>query len=395
MFQFDKLEERLLPMVGFEQNPDSSGWQLTAGLTEGENVVNGFHAMLTFDNIKAIATDFDSIASISNKGDALSAWITKKLRASLKKMVNEWRALKLKELSARTLIERQRLFRPQLVADESDATTDFVGFEIVSTDSMSVAHKIERIAVQLDTNQTLTVYLFRDGEADPIESKEIDYTSNRGVQWQTVDWLLLDSGKYFIGYDANLLEGAAINGVPYTDHLESGEVWTVGKHFSVMAFHAPVVDYVEGIGEMQIGDSFVIGGPGEADAILWSAADLTYEQNDNHGLNLEITSFCDYSSLIVGQADSFAYALALRNAIDLLREMISNPNSNINRNNDNAAQQRQLLVYELDGEPQGRATGLRKDYNDALAGIMFNDTNVDPVCLPCQAKKGIKFKAMG
>lgn len=382
-------------MVALDQNIDSSGWQLTTALTAGDILINGFHPMLTFDNIKAIATDFDSITSITDKGAVFSGWCEKRLKASLKKMVNEWRALKLKELSARTLIERERLFRPQMVVVESGANTDFVGLEIVSTDSMSLAHKVERIGIQLSENQEITIYLFRDGEASPIESKLVNYTGNRGVQWTTVDWVLSDGGKYFIGYDANLLAGFAINGVQYADHLESGQGWKVGNHFSVMAFHAPVVSYESGgIGEMEIENSFVIGGAEDESSIVWNAETLTYETDDNHGLNLEITSFCDYSSLIVGQADSFAYALGLRAAIDFLREMVHNPNSAINRNADNAVAQRQLLIYEIDGEPNGRATGLQKDYMNAINGIMFNDSGVDSVCLPCK-KKGVKFKVQG
>lgn len=395
MFQFDKLETRLLPMVALEQNIDSDGWQLATDLTTGAIPINGFHPMLTFENIKAIATDFDSISSIVDKGEAFSAWCEKRLKASLKKMVNEWRALKLKELSARTLIERERLFRPQIVLDESSFMDDFVGHELVSTDSLSLAHKLERIGIQLSENQEITIYLFRDGEASPIKNTTVNYTGNRGVQWERVDWILSDGGKYFIGYDANLLSGFAINGVQYADHLESGQGWKVGNHFSVMAFHAPVVTYEPGgIGEMEIENSFVIGGAEDESSIVWNAETLNYTTSDNFGLNLEITSFCDYTSLIVGQADSFAYAFGLRAAIDFLREMLHNPNSAINRNADNAVAQRQLLIYEIDGEPSGRATGLQKDYMNAINGVMFDDSGVDSVCLPCR-KKGIKFKVQG
>lgn len=378
-------------MVALDQNIDSSGWQLTTALTAGDILINGFHPMLTFDNIKAIATDFDSITSITDKEAAFSTWCEKRLKASLKKMVNEWRSIKLKELSARTLIERERLFRPQMHEEsKSDFVGDFLGLEIVSTDSMSIAHKVERVGMQLDTDQEITIYLFRSGEREPIQSVNFSYNSSGAVQWVTVDWVLADFGKYYIGYDSNQIAGNYMNTVHYSDHLEIGQGWKVGDHFSVMAFHADVAEYLgDDIGQMTIGGSFIVGG-----GIVWSANDMTYTSDNNFGLNLEITSFCDYTSLIVGQADSFAYALALRTAIDLLREMIHNPNSNINRNADNATQQRQILMYELDGEPQGRATGLLKDYQNALAGIMFNDSGVDTVCLPCK-KKGIKFKVAG
>ena len=393
MFQYDVIASALSGKVGFRQNVDPDGLQLT-GLTTADHFVNDFHAMLTFENLKSVATDFDAISGVPDKDVAFTNWITERLNGSLKKMVNEWRALKMKGVSARTLIERQRLFRPSIDSGEAFATSDkMVGVEVVSTDSMSIAHIIERIGFQFADNESFTVYVFRDGERAPIYFKEITYTGNGGLRWIKVDWILADGGKYFIGYMQSEITGDYINSVNYDDHMGGSSVWTSGKHFSCSSFETDALAFTGGIGLMDVENTFIIGDSAASGAV-WDKSDLSYTTSDNYGVNLEITSNCDYSSLITGQCDAFAYVWALRAAIDLMRELIYNPNSNIDRNQSNAAISKEMLIYEVDGDPSGRAAGLLKDYKDALDGIMFDGADIDKVCLPCK-KKGVRFKVHG
>ena len=58
-----------------------------------------------------------------------------------------------------------------------------------------------------------------------------------------------------------------------------------------------------------------------------------------------------------------------------------NPEVRVNRNQSNAS--RDSLLYEVDGNPQGRATGLGKDLQDAYNALDLDTRGIDRICLTC------------
>jgi hypothetical protein len=59
-----------------------------------------------------------------------------------------------------------------------------------------------------------------------------------------------------------------------------------------------------------------------------------------------------------------------------------NPQVRVNRHQANASKEE--LLYEIDGNPQGRATGLGKELKDAYSALDLDTRGIDRICLTCQ-----------
>ena len=75
-------------------------------------------------------------------------------------------------------------------------------------------------------------------------------------------------------------------------------------------------------------------------------------------------------------------------AVDILRTLALNPQVRVNRNQANAGTAD--LLYEIDGNPQGRVTGLGKDLRDAYEALDLDTRNIDRICLACKPS-GIRY----
>ena len=68
-------------------------------------------------------------------------------------------------------------------------------------------------------------------------------------------------------------------------------------------------------------------------------------------------------------------------AVDVVRTLAMNPEVRVNRRQSNASQFD--LLYEVDGNPQGRATGLGKDLQEAYDALDLDTRGIDRICLTC------------
>jgi hypothetical protein len=91
---------------------------------------------------------------------------------------------------------------------------------------------------------------------------------------------------------------------------------------------------------------------------------------------------------MIEQKTVFANALQLEVASDILRRLALNPNVRVNRNQLNAS--RAELVYELEGDTQGRPTGLAARLNAAYKGLAVTTQGIDKICLSCN-NRGIIY----
>lgn len=398
MFDFQFIFDTILSQICFRQNFDGDGVQLTE-MTDGAHCVNDAHPMLTFDNIYSVFPDFET-KGVTDLNAAYTDEYKKRAFAGLKRLLSDWRAAKMANVSARTLVERERLFRADAGLNHIDPKLEnkFVGHELVTSDSMNLAIGVERVGIQLTENQKIRVYLFEAGSRKPAEYVDIDYQGGGAVQWERVNWTVRADQKYFLGYDQSKLTGESINGIHVDDHTQNGTVVNSHlNHVSLANFHSNQVRYLSGIGVMIIENTFIVSEEDTPPAnVIWDMEQVRHGYSTNWGLNMEFHVKCDYSYLITAFPDAFGYAWSLRVAIDLMKELVCNPNSAINRNQSNTSISKEILIYEIDGDPStnGAKTGLLADYKRAMKAIMFDSSSIDKICMPCK-KKGIRFKAIG
>jgi len=371
MYNVSSLKAGLIGLVGWRQNYDPGGTQLAALTTSASGLYfNDEHPLLNIENLLSIAPEYAKIPSAT---EDFTDWLTQKTEAGIIRAVNAWLGRKFYLNTGRGLLERKQLLEVAGNLNDKDAKDanagNVSGLEIALARSRNIAGTIEAIGLQFDTSQTVTVYLFSATSPTPLQSQAVTYATAGAVQWEDVNWALAGAGAYYVVVDQAAITGQSINGV-YEHANACGGIAQIpgGKFFRASAFE-------------------VSGGV----ASLWNLDSMSYTRATNYGLNLRLNLQCDFTTLILEQKNLFATAISKQVAIDLLRELAFNPTSRINRHEANIS--REALLYEIDGDSQGRPGGMRKQLEEAIEGIQFDETAIDKYCLPCR-RRGVKYKAV-
>lgn len=412
MYDVSSLQAGLIGLIGWRQNHDPSGVQLS-GLTDSSSGLyyNDEHPLLSIENLLSIAPEFTKLSTpaawnsgtdyiigdlVSLSGtnyiataastnqtppntdywevyDAFTYWLKQKTEAGIIRAIQSWAEKKVQRRTANNLIERNLLFDTAVRRENLDTNNGrMVGIEIVPTRSRGLVYEIERIGLQFDTNQTITVYLFHSETTAPVQSQAVVYAASGGMQWAAVNWELEPSGAYYLVYDQSAISGQSINGVfDYVSEWENLLRFPTGK-----LYRATAIDVTDS-------SSSVLA--------LWDIDQMGYTLGTNWGLNLDINSRCDYTELILEQKDLFAGLISKVVTAGLLRELAFNPTSRVNRHEANV--DRTTLLYEIDGDSQGRPGGIRKQIEDAIEAIQLDTTGIDEHCLPCR-RRGVKYRAV-
>ena len=115
---------------------------------------------------------------------------------------------------------------------------------------------------------------------------------------------------------------------------------------------------------------------------MWDIEDNVYTSTVNYGLNVEVSIGCDLTDFIIEQRQMFATVLQRQMAATLLRTLALNPHVRVNRNQSNAS--KNDLLYEVDGNTDGRATGIGYDLRKAYEALDLDTRGIDRICLTCR-----------
>lgn len=421
MIRIAQIQDELLHLVGWEQSYDPQK-QIDAALTESESglTFQQAHPMVTLDNLRSImpedyyyqypeysaTTEYGKGVKVSyqskvweskanhNEGntpaedseywqvyDFVSVWIERLTRSAIAKVVQQFLTQKSLLRESKTLLEHRSLFDGAGRLNNTIANGQrLVGMEIVPAYSMGVTTKIERIGLQM-TGATgkVTLYIFHSSERDPYKTIEFDVAKGDGsMEWKTLQDCYLpykgDTGAWYVVYNqADLPAGMEAVNVTKdwsrepcgTCNRGSLEAWrAITKYMMVSPFKVNALETFAEYPE------------------LWDIEENTYTNTHNYGINMELSVGCDLTDFIIRERAIFANVLQKQMAADLLRTLAMNPEVRVNRNQANAS--RENLLYEVDGNPQGRATGIGKELKDAYDALDLDTRGIDRICLTCK-----------
>ena len=410
----------MLHLVGWEQSYDPQG-QIAAGLTESESglTYQQAHPMVTLENIKAImpeqfmyqypAWDKDMEYGKGDKArhagkvwesesnhnvnnvpsdessdwqeyDFLSVWLERLTRSAIAKTVQTFLQKKSLLRESKNLLERRSLFDGAGRMDNTIANGQrLVGMEIVPAYSMGVTTKLERIGLQMTgATGVVTLYVFHSSMRDPYKTIEFNVQKGNGtMEWQELKDCYLpymgDTGAWYVVYNqADLPAGMEAVNVTKdwsrepcgTCNRGSLEAWReLTKYLMVSPFRVTSLETFAEYPE------------------LWDIEENVYTNTHNYGMNMVLSVGCDLTAFIISQREIFATCLQRQLACDVLRTLAMNPDVRVNRHQANATKEE--LLYEVDGNPQGRATGLGKELQDAYAALDLDTRGLDRICLTC------------
>lgn len=317
--------------------------------------------------------------------DAKSDWLHRLQVQAITGMVQRFVTEKSLLKESKALLERRTFFDGSgRLANTVRNGQRLVGFEIIPVRSMGVTAKIERIGLQMTgAVGKVRVYLFHSSQVEPMQVADLEFTkTNGGFQWFDVhDWFMPyismandSGGSWYLVYDqAALPEGMEAVNVTKDWSREPCGTCNVG---SVEAWRE-LTKYLQ-ISPFRVTSSTTF----EQYPELWDIAENVYTNTQNYGLNVEVSVMCDLSDFIIRERNIFATCLQKEMAARVIRMLAMNPNVRVNRNQSNASQFD--LLYEVDGNPQGRETGLGKELKDAYAALDINTRGIDRICLTCR-----------
>lgn len=435
MVRANDIQEKLLHLIGWEQNYDTSDLKISDALTVSESGLyfQQIHPLLTLQNMSCIAPDFKNITFPEynsekeySKGNVVdyqgtqykalqkaqgkqpdieseywvetnlfSEWLESKTKASIQKAIARYCNEKTVEGTNKPLCESRTLFDGTgRLVDTVKNKKNLVGFEIIPVRAKGVTTKINKICLQFTKAGEYTLYLMHSSMDAPVKIIKLNKIRDNSTEWFTVDDLYLpyqseynDAGGswYLCYFQSELPEGSQA--------IRKDKDWS--KEPCGSCSRRELITWMAWSKYLEIHPFFVneeLINTEDESLHLWDVENNQYTYDNNYGLNLEVTVSCDITDFIVEQRMMFQDVIAKQVAVDMLREFAYNSNVRTNRHSINAS--RLDILYEVDGDSSSmKKSGLSYQLDMAFKAIKLSTSGIDRVCLPCR-NNGIKYRAV-
>ena len=435
MVRANDIQEKLLHLIGWEQNYDTSDLKISDALTVSESGLyfQQIHPLLTLQNMSCIAPDFKNITFPEynsekeySKGNVVdyqgtqykalqkaqgkqpdieseywvetnlfSEWLESKTKASIQKAIVRYCNEKTVEGTNKPLCESRTLFDGTgRLVDTVKNKKNLVGFEIVPVRAKGVTTKINKICLQFTKAGEYTLYLMHSSMDAPVKIIKLNKIRDNSAEWFTVDDLYLpyqsednDAGGswYLCYFQSELPEGSQA--------IRKNKDWS--KEPCGSCSRRELLAWMAWSKYLEIHPFFVneeLINTEDESLHLWDAENNQYTYDNNYGLNLEVTVSCDITDFIVEQRMMFQDVIAKQVAVDMLREFAYNSNVRTNRHSINAS--RLDILYEVDGDSSSmKKSGLSYQLDMTFKAIKLSTSGIDRVCLPCR-NNGIKYRTV-
>ena len=432
MIRIADIQTALLPLVGWHQDYDPQH-QIDETLTQSESGLyyQDVHPLLTLQNVRSIMPDtfkyqykeweadvaykkddkrmYDDVVykaladNVNEQPDKSEMWavydivsdfIQQQTLSGIAQTVQTFLQIKGLLKETKSLLEHRTFMDGAgRIANTQPLQGKLVGFEINPVRSMGVTTKIERIGLQMvGATGIVRVYLFHSSQVEPLYWQDLEFTkANGGFQWFTMqDWYMPyisdrnnSGGSWYLVYNQNDLPDGmmAVNATRdwsrepcMTCNPGSVEGWReLTKYLLISPFKVSALETFKEYPE------------------LWDIEDNIYTNTSNYGLNVEVSVACDLTDFIISQRQMFATVLSRQVAANMIRTMAMNPDVRTNRNQSNVSVQG--ILYELDGNPQGRKTGLGYELEKGYEALDLNTRDIDRVCLTCRPI-GVRYRTV-
>lgn len=435
MVRANDIQEKLLHLIGWEQNYDTSDLKISDALTVSESGLyfQQIHPLLTLQSMSCIAPDFNNITFPEynsekeySKGNVVdyqgtqykalqkaqgkqpdieseywvetnlfSEWLESKTKASIQKAIARYCNEKTVEGTNKPLCESRTLFDGTgRLVDTVKNKKNLVGFEIIPVRAKGVTTKINKICLQFTKAGEYTLYLMHSSMDAPVKIIKLNKIRDNSVEWFTVDDLYLpyqseynDAGGswYLCYFQSELPEGSQA--------IRKDKDWS--KEPCGSCSRRELLAWMAWSKYLEIHPFFVneeLINTEDESLHLWDVENNQYTYDNNYGLNLEVTVSCDITDFIIEQRMMFQDVIAKQVAVDMLREFAYNSNVRTNRHSINAS--RLDILYEVDGDSSSmKKSGLSYQLDMAFKAIKLSTSGIDRVCLSCR-NNGIKYRTV-
>lgn len=201
-------------------------------------------------------------------------------------------------------IDRNKLFsqtfdRQNVITQQGDSQT-FFGYEIIAGQEKNLAFKITKCTLEMVGAGDITIELYNSSKLEPLFSQVVTIGGGTSLEEVELNWIVDSTmipykGSYFLGYYKNS------NVQPIDRNYEGGDLMNAIKGLDVE--------------RMMIQDDFL------------NLASLSYE-SDHNGLNFDITTYYDYTDLVLQNKFLFSKSLQMTWAMTVMLSYSSSFRSN-------------------------------------------------------------------
>lgn len=448
MIRANDIQDKLLNLIGWQQNQNTNDFSVAEYLTTSESGLyfQQCHPLITLQNIYSIAPDFKNVIYPGfsefvpyNKGNVViynlilykakvaslgivptsengydyweqtnqfSEWLESKTRASIIKAILRYCNDKISKGTYKTICENKTLFDGSgRIIDTIENKHKLVGFEIVPIRAKGVTTKINKIGLQFTEQGDYTIYIMHSSMNTPVKILKFTKVRKSSIEWFSISDLYLPyqsddndaGGSWFICYmqDELPLNSMAINrdydwskGPCESCSRNEADIWKLwSKYLEVHPYSVQEDSYVGVTFNDDFNDDF-----SKNPLAMWDPEKNIYDYNTNYGINLDISIQCDITDFIIEQKQLFQDVIFKQVAVDMLREMAFNANVRTNRNSLNAS--KLDILYELDGDSSSlKKSGLNFQLDNAFKAVEVSTEGMSRVCLPCK-NNGIKYRTI-
>lgn len=197
------------------------------------------------------------------------------------------------------LIQQVRLFDRYSGNDQKQTNNgSFIGYEINISKDYGLSTQINGVFIHLDKESTFNMYLFKDGQSEPIKTIPVTSKEDKEIYVPFEDVILSysDGYRYFIGYFQNDIGDAEA----YIEQISNCS--------KTLCFSAdPII--------------------AKADGVTFDKKNIGYTSLP-YGINLDLSTFRDYTSTVINNASKFDEAIGLTVCVAALEIMLNSTNSN-------------------------------------------------------------------
>ena len=310
MFNKQTIQEKLFGLVGF-QNPANPEYAIVD--TENEASSTGrYFTDNPFCKIEYIK-DTQDYAAITD--EEFNNYLGKVQQESIVSVCD-------KVFNESDYIDRQMLFQNANNKTDVDSLPDgFVGYRIYVDKEKNLAFEIRRILLEFQGTGDLTIYLFNSAKTEAIYSQQVTISSS--FQELVLDWKVDNQdyykGEFYLGYFTDSLTVK-----PYKREYQGANIKSVVTYLNIENIK---VTTATGTNLFDLDDV--------------DGAEETW------GINPDISTYYDYTDLIVNNKTLLSYAIQMQGQLILLHSYLASLRSN--RNERMSTQYINRVIVEIDG----------------------------------------------
>lgn len=315
-------------------------------------------------------------------------WLQQKYNQAVKNLFAE--VVKIKKLHhmAKSLLERQQLYRGGGSLNQVIISTHtFVGFEILVQQAEGLMVILDQAGIQTtETQSTLTFYLYHSTVDAALETSDTAITQVNTFNWvdltngTAANMIMMylaqnTAGVYYFGYYQDDLTGQAIS-----------KQWNCSQQPCVGCTGVDVTMYNKWSRYVTMRNIQVPSSAFGEDRTLFDTSKIIYNTNTNWGLNLSITVRCDLTDFILYSKPLYADTFAMQLAREMLSAIASN--SRINpTNNQIQTDARADLDIKFPGS-------WIRQYYDSIESLNLDMSGFSKACMPCDNTKKMKWRSV-